>query len=65
VPLPPAAPLLVATFALVGVPYYFFRTLLTARAFLATGKAVLYYLALLVAQGGTAFLSATAMHPTN
>jgi apolipoprotein N-acyltransferase len=55
---PPAAPLLVALIAIVGVPYYFFRVLPTARAALAAiGKALLFFVLLLVVYAACFLLS--------
>jgi hypothetical protein len=51
VPVPAAAPILVALFAVVGVPYYYFRVLPFSRALSAIGKAVLFFLLLIVLQG--------------
>ncbi len=54
---PPAAPLLVALMAIVGVPYYFFKVLPAARALVAIGKALLFLLLLLVVYAACFFLS--------
>lgn len=54
---PPAAPILVALVAIIGVPYYFFRALPFGRAASATGKAVAFLLLLIVLQAFCSFLS--------
>lgn len=55
---PTAAPILVALLAIVGVPYYFFKELPFDRALRATGKAVMFFLLLIVLQGFCSFISA-------
>jgi hypothetical protein len=55
---PVAAPILVALLAIVGVPYYFFKTLPFDRALRATGKALIFFLLLIVLQGFCSFASA-------
>jgi hypothetical protein len=54
---PAAAPILVALIAVIGVPYYFFRTMPFGRALSATGRAVLFFFLLIVLQGVCAFVS--------
>jgi len=54
---PVAAPILVALIAIIGVPYYFFRTMPFGRALRATGKALLFFLLLIVLQGACSFVS--------
>jgi|SRR5580658_9679365 hypothetical protein len=43
---PPAAPLLVGLLGVVGVPYYFFKTLPVRSALFAIAKAVVFFVAL-------------------
>jgi hypothetical protein len=46
---PPAgAPLLVAAFALIGIPYYFYRSRPWQQATLAVGKAALFFIGMLL-----------------
>ena len=55
---PAAAPILVALLAIVGVPYYFFRVLPFGRAVSAIGKAILFFVFLIILQGVCNFVSA-------
>ena len=57
VPIPPAAPALVALIAIIGVPYYYFRILPSRQAAAATGRALLFFLLLIVLHGVCYFLS--------
>ena len=54
---PPAAPLIVALIAIVGVPYYYMKVLPLSRALIAIGKAALFSLLLGVINAACLYLS--------